>query len=234
MPEATQPPVCPGPGSRPRRCMVHGERQEQRLVQCLIGRLAEKISASGRRDPRSRKPHLTPRHNSDTSAPGCWKGFVAQWYTLVSHQPGLGLRQLSTGHGAICWSHRGSVSMAPAYTACHYLGLTSALVEGTVADNVVHVASAPPNARKALHGALLQEARFASFSGRYDTVQPVPGTAENQWRRCPPVLGEKREAAPARFAVESDAARSASTQVCVRPAADSAASPPARASSLAA
>ena len=32
--------------------------------------------------------------------------------------------------------------MAPACTTCHYLGLTSALAEGTVADSVVHVASA--------------------------------------------------------------------------------------------
>jgi hypothetical protein len=32
--------------------------------------------------------------------------------------------------------------MASACTTCHYLGLTSALVEGTVADSIVHVASA--------------------------------------------------------------------------------------------
>ncbi|KAJ4984426.1 hypothetical protein SVAN01_10061 [Stagonosporopsis vannaccii] len=93
---------------------------------------------------------------SEPSAPGCWKGFVARLDTLVSHQPGLGLRQLSTGHGAICWDHKESIDMAPACTACHYLGWTSALVEGTVADHVVHVASAPPSSRRALHGALLQ------------------------------------------------------------------------------
>lgn len=34
---------------------LHGERCGRCLVQCLIGRLAEKISASGRRDPVSRK-----------------------------------------------------------------------------------------------------------------------------------------------------------------------------------
>ena len=69
--------------------------------------------------------------------------------TLVSHQPGLGLQQLSTGHGAICWGYKGASSVASACTTCHYLGLTSALVEGTVADSVVHVASAPPNSRRA-------------------------------------------------------------------------------------
>ena len=34
---------------------LRDERRGQCLVQCLIGRLAEMISASGRRDPRSRK-----------------------------------------------------------------------------------------------------------------------------------------------------------------------------------
>lgn len=76
------------------------------------------------------------------SAPGCWKTSVAQLYTVVSHQPGLGLRQLSTGHGAICWGHKGAIIVAPACTTCHCLGLTSALVKGTVADSVIHVASA--------------------------------------------------------------------------------------------
>ncbi len=80
--EATQPRKSFGPGFlvlNAAWCMVHGawsiisawsmehgaqgmehaqhgeQQQERRLVQCLIGRLAEKISASGRRDPRSRK-----------------------------------------------------------------------------------------------------------------------------------------------------------------------------------
>lgn len=125
--------------------------------------------------------HLRSRHDSEPSAPGCWNDSVAQLYTLVSHQPGLGLRQLSAGHGAICWGYKGAMSVAPMCTTCHHLGLTSALVEATVADSVVHVASAPPILRRPRRGGLPVRVPLSClFSRRHGTVQPVPGTADLQ------------------------------------------------------
>lgn len=47
-------------------------------------------------------------HDTTASLPllAAGKSLLHSFYTLVSHQPGLGLRQLSTGHGAICWDHK--------------------------------------------------------------------------------------------------------------------------------
>lgn len=108
-PNGLRPRNCFGPGRYSRPCV--GERRGQCLVQCLIGRLAEKISASGRRDPRSRKARasLLPITAAQTSLhlPQTATSVVRQLSTARTEKRGLTHprpgRALRIGAGLTSW-----------------------------------------------------------------------------------------------------------------------------------
>ena len=76
-------------------------------MQCLIGRLAEKISASGRRDPRSRKARasLLPITAAQTSLhlPQTATSVVRQLSTARTEKKGLNPPATRSSAAHLCW-----------------------------------------------------------------------------------------------------------------------------------
>lgn len=76
-------------------------------MQCLIGRLAEKISASGRRDPRSRKVRLSLLAIAATQAslhlPQTATSVVRQLSTARTQKKGLNPPATTSSTASHCW-----------------------------------------------------------------------------------------------------------------------------------
>jgi hypothetical protein len=152
---------CPGTSSLQLLFLSHRTNAFFSFLKCAVAALAASM----------------PRHNSKAPAPGCWKSLVAQKRTIFSHQPGSVQRQLSAGHGTLCYV----TDTPPAWLWCaqhpKVLGLLSALDKGAAESMSFMLLHLPLRARRSSLRCCADpiDSYFRRISTLHSTVLPGPG-----------------------------------------------------------